>query len=99
MKKPFEMTFAEFATLANPKGSANRLPEMNRGLPVYSYTVFMDGPATADLPSSAKKTTYKDVMVTALTRQLGLDPKSFRDNLKICELVAARSAWLECVDH
>lgn len=98
MKKPFEMTFAEFVEDARPSGAVTRLPEMNRGLPVHSYSVYLNGPAAADLPEKAKNAEFKDVMVTALTRQLGLDHRSFRDNLKVCELVAARAAWLECVN-
>lgn len=97
MKKPFEMTFAEFAAAVQLSGAVNRLPEMNRGLPVYSYSVFMNGKVAEALQPGYRKYDFKDVMVTALARQLGLNPKSHQDNLKVSELVAARSAWLECV--
>jgi len=97
MKKPFEMTFPEFAEAVKLSGAVNRLPEMDRGVPVYSYSVFMNGEAAEGLAESSRKYDFKDVMVTALTRNLGLNPKSHQDNLKVSELVAARSAWLECV--
>lgn len=97
MNKPYEMTFAEFATAVKLSGSATRLPEMNRGVPVYSYSVFLNGDVAQDLAAGSRRFDFKDVMVTALTRQLGLDPKSRMDNLKVSELAAARSAWLESV--
>lgn len=97
MKKPFEMTFAEFAESVKATCSVNRLPEMNHGLPVFSYSVFLNGDIASDMPPSARRQNYPDTMVNACSRGLGMDHKSFRDNMKVCELTAARVVWMECV--
>lgn len=97
MKQPYEMPFAEFAAAVRPSGAVNRLPQIGRGDPVLSYSVYMNGPAAKELPASAQEHLFRDVMVHALTDKLGLDSKSFRDNMKVAELVATRSAWMTAV--
>jgi len=96
-KKPFEMTFPEFADAVKACGSIRRLPEINHGLPVFQYTVYLNGEAATELPDNARVSHFQDVMVMALTRQLGLNHKDPRDNLKVSELAALRNSWLECV--
>lgn len=97
MKKPFEMTFAEFYEAAKPTCAANRLPEMNHGLPVHSYAVFLNGAIAADLAQDARNHKFPDTMVTASARNLGMNPRNLRDNMKVCELTAARFVWMTCV--
>lgn len=94
---PSELPFAEFATSVKPSGAVNRLPQIGSGDPVLSYSVYMNGPHAKDLPADAQEHHFKDVMVHALTDKLGLDSGSFRDNMKVAELVATRSAWMSAV--
>lgn len=97
MKKPFEMSFAEFADSVKPSGAVNKLPAIGGGSDVYSYSVYMNGPLANELPIDAQDFQFKDVHVYALTEKLGLNSGSFRDNLKASELVATRSAWMSSV--
>lgn len=99
-KMPWEMSFDEFYANAKPSGAVNRLPGIGRGgEPVYSYVVNMNGSVEQDLPENSREFDYNDVMVKAVTKNLGLDPKNFRDNLKVAELAAARSAWMDSVSQ
>lgn len=96
-KKPSEMSFAEFAEAMKPTGAVNRFPAIGAGPDVYSYSVYMNGPMTASLPDHALEHTYKDVTLHALTEKLQLNSASARDNLKVAEIVAVRSAWMSAV--
>jgi len=99
-KMPWEMSFDEFYANAKPSGAVNRLPGIGRGgEPVYSYIVNMNGSVEQDLPENSREFNYNDVMVKAVTKNLGLDPTNFRDNLKVAELAAARSAWMDSVSQ
>jgi len=97
MKKPSELSFAEFAEGVNPSGAVNRLPSIGNGADVHSYSVYMNGPLANSLPLDARDHEFRDVMLYALTDRLGLNSGSFRDNLKVAELVATRSAWMSAV--
>jgi hypothetical protein len=97
MKKPHEMLFAEFAEAVRPTGAVNRLPPIGSGHDVLSYSVYMNGPMAKALPMDSQEHHYKDVMVHALTEKLGLNPESFRDNLKVAELVSVRGTWMSAV--
>lgn len=97
MKQPYEMSFEEFATNVKPSGAINRLPQIGSGHDVLVYSVYMNGPGASMLPQDVMEQTYRDVMLHALTEKLGLNPNSFRDNLKVAELVATRSAWMASV--
>ena len=94
MKKPHEMTFSEFAESVRPSGAVNRMPQLGTGQEVLTYSVYMNGPAAEELSGDAQEHHYRDVMLHALTEKLGLNPEAFRDNLKVAELVATRSAWM-----
>lgn len=96
-KKPAEMTFSEFADAMKPSGAVNRFPAIGVGDDVYSYSVYMNGPMTRALPDHVLESTYKDVMLHALTEKLALNPASARDNLKVAEIVSVRSAWMSAV--
>lgn len=95
--KPYEMSFAEFATAVKPSGAVNRFPSIGAGMDVFSYSVYMNGPLLTELPAHVQEHQFKDVMVHALTEKLQLNPASFRDNLKVAEIVATRSAWMSAV--
>lgn len=96
-KKPHEMTFAEFAEAVKPSGAVNRFPKIGPGADVYSYSVYMNGPLVQMLPVDAREHLFKDVSVHALTEKLGLSALNPRDNMKVAELVATRSAWMSAV--
>lgn len=97
LKKPFEMTFEEFAAAVRPSGAVNRFPPIGAGFDVFSYTVYMNGPLASALPVHSREHTFKDVTLHALTEKLKLSPESARDNLKVAELVALRSSWMSAV--
>lgn len=92
-----EMSFADFAASVKPSGAVNRLPQIGSGDPVLSYSVYMNGPTAKSLPADAQEHLFKDVMVHALTDKLGLDSTAYRDNMKVAELVATRSAWMTAI--
>lgn len=92
-----EMTYAEFAASVKPSGAVNRLPQIGNSDPVLSYSVYMNGPTARSLPQGAQEFHYSDASIHALTEKLGLDKGSFRDNTKVAELVATRSAWMASV--
>lgn len=92
-----EMPFAEFAAAVRPSGASNKLPQIGAADPVVSYSVYLNGRAADALPGSAKEHHFDGLMVRALTEKVGLDPNLFRDNLKVAELVATRSAWMAAI--
>jgi hypothetical protein len=75
----------------------NRWPQMGQAKEVVSYTVNMNGDEAAQLPDAARDHEYRDVAIHALTEKLGLDPHSFRDNVKVAELLALRHAYLSTI--
>jgi len=91
------MTFVEFANEMRPSGAVNRVTLPGMETDSISYSAYMNGPGAADLPMDAQEYVFKDVMVNALTEKMGLDPMSFRDNLKMAEIVATRGAWMAAV--
>lgn len=97
LKKPHEMLFAEFAEAVRPSGAVNRVPAVGASDDVLSYSVYMNGPVAKSLSQDAQEHHYKDVMVHALTEKLGLNSSSFRDNLKVAEIVSVRGAWMSAV--
>lgn len=97
MKKPHEMTFSEFAEAVGPAGAVERMPQLGSAHEVLTYSVYMNGPAASELSADAQEHRYRDVMLHALTEKLGLNAVAFRDNLKVAELVATRSAWMMAV--
>lgn len=93
----FNTPFAEFAAKVRPSGAVNRFPSLGVGSDVFSYSVYMNGDAAKTLPSHLQQHEFKDVMLHALTEKLNLDSLSARDNLKVAEIVAVRSAWMSAV--
>jgi len=97
LKMPHRLNFEQFFNNVKPTGAVNRLPS-NIGMPVSTYTIYLNGPYTNDLPLKLKEFTFDNLTVNSLTEKLGLDPESLRDNLKVAELVATRFAWLTIVN-
>lgn len=97
MEKPYNMSFAKFADMVKPSGAVNRFPSIGAGMDVFSYSVYLNGPLAEELPADIQEHQFKDVMVHALTDKLGLNSESFRDNLKVAEMVTTRNAWMMVV--
>lgn len=97
MSKLFEMAFSDFANAVKPSGAVNRFPSIGAGMDVLSYSVYLNGPLAEQLPADVQEHQFKDVMLHALTDKLGLNSESFRDNLKVAEMVTTRNAWMMAV--
>lgn len=89
-----QLTFSQFAESVQPSGAVSRSPAIGKAADVFTYRVYMNGPVAALLPHHAREHTLKDVTVKALTEKLKLNSESARDNLKVAEMVALRSAWM-----
>lgn len=96
-KAVHEMRFAEFAAAAVPMAAANRMPQVGKAAEVLTYHVYFNGPAARGLPAGANEYLYNDVTLHKLTEALGLDSSNFRDNQRVAEVVALRSAWMAAV--
>lgn len=96
-RKPHEMPFGEFAEAAMASGAINRWPAIGSGLAVLSFSVYMNGNVSKELSDKQKESEFQGVTVNALTEKLGLDPDSFRDNLRVAEIIATRNAWMGAV--
>lgn len=92
-----EMSFAQFAESIRPSGGMNRWPQVGTSHDVVTYSVSMNGDMAGKLGDSARDHEFRDVAIHALTEKLGLDPHSFRDNVKVAELLALRHAYLATV--
>jgi hypothetical protein len=96
LKSPSEMLFAEFANAISPSGAVNRFPSVGFR-DVFSYSVYMNGPLATQLQPGSIENTFTDVVLHPLTEKLKLNPAAARDNLKVAEVVAIRSAWMLAV--
>lgn len=94
MSNLHDLSFPAFAEAIRPSGGMSRWPQLGQAKEVVSYTVSMNGDAATQLPETARDHEYRDVAIHALTEKLGLDPLSFRDNVKVAELLALRHAYL-----
>lgn len=92
-----QLNFADFVAAVQPSGAISRFPSLGGSADVHMYTIYMNGEAGRALPAHAQEHSFKDVTVQALTEKLQLNPLSARDNLKVAELVAVRSAWMSSV--
>lgn len=86
--------FTDFANAVQTSGAANKLP-MFGGIESKTYSVYIDGKVADSLPASAREQEFKDITLHALTDKLGLDSESFRDTLRVGEVVAVREAWMQ----
>ena len=97
MKPLYDLTFAEFAEAIRPSGGMNRWPVLGEAKEIVSYSVSMNGAQASVLEATAQNHEYRDVAIHALTDSLGLDSKSFRDNVKVAELLALRHTYLSTI--
>lgn len=96
-KQPYEMPFAEFASAVRPSGAVNRLPQIGNSNAVVSYSIYMNGKVGASLPPATQEQVFDGAVLHTVTERLGLNPESYRDNLKVAELIAVKSAWVSAV--
>ena len=87
-KQPYEMPFAEFASAVRPSGAVNRLPQIGNSNAVVSYSIYMNGKVGASLPPATQEQVFDGAVLHTVTERLGLNPESYRDNLKVAELIA-----------
>lgn len=97
MKPLYDLTFSEFAEAIRPSGGMNRWPVLGEAKEIVSYSVSMNGAQASQLEATAQNHEYRDVAIHALTDSLGLDSKSFRDNVKVAELLALRHTYLSTI--
>lgn len=91
------LSFRQFAEAAKVTGAVNRLPAIGKSTEVLVYQVYLNGEMAAALPEDLREFKYSDVMLHQVTERSGLDPMAFRDNLKMAEITALRSAWMTSV--
>lgn len=89
--------FEDFVASVRPVASSNRLPQIPGVGDVVTYQVFLNGAAASKIPAEYQDQRFDDAALHPLTERLGLDSLSFRDNAKVAELVALRSAWMNTV--
>lgn len=93
----YQMSFTDFVQAVQPSGAINRFPSVGKSADVYMYRVYMNGEVGKTLPKHAQEQTFKDVTIQALSEKMRLNPESTRDNLKVAEMVALRSAYMTAV--
>jgi hypothetical protein len=112
IKKPYEMTFVEFAeaiipgwmvNLANPSkrqlGDAEWLTTVwNSADNRLTYCVYWANDILKnELPPEMQSFQIDDLSLHPITKNLGLDPASKDDNIKASELLATRDAWIGAI--
>lgn len=97
MKPLHEQTFSEFAEAIRPSGGMNRWPQLGQATENVTYSVNMNGAQASEIPDGSCDHEFRDVAIHALTQNLGLDPHSFRDNVKVAELLALRHTYLTTI--
>lgn len=113
-KKPYEMTFAEFAEAIGP-GWIISMSNPFKPTATYSewltsiwdsadnrctYSVYWRNDALKnELPPEAHKYQFDDLSLHPITSKLGLNPESEADNSKASELLAIRNAWITSIQH
>lgn len=112
-KKPYEMTFTEFAEAIRPSwgtslGSLKRSSDDPEWLTSVSnsadkrgtYHVFWYNDLLKnELPPEAQKYEFDDLSLYPITARLGLNPEVERDNIKASILLAVRNAWITAIQH
>lgn len=113
-KKPYEMSFAEFAEaiwsgwsigMANPFKPTATHSEWLTSIwdsadkrCTYS-TYWINVALKNELPPEAQKYQFDDLSLYPITARLGLDPDSDADNSKAAEVLAIRNAWVTSIQH
>lgn len=113
-KKPYEMSFAEFAEAIRPGWSRSVTSPSQRLsndpewlISVWSssdkrltYGVYWINTALKnELPPEAREYRFDDLALHPITERLGLDPESREDNSKAAELMAVRNAWITAIQQ
>lgn len=87
-------SFSEFAENVKVSAAVNRVHAGFNG-DMKSYSVYLSGTMADQVPASVREQEFNDVTLEALTERLGLKTESFRDVLRVGELVAVRQAWMQ----
>lgn len=111
-KKPYEMTFSEFAETINPAWSFGvKFPQRNASSDPGWITSVWDSTEKkvaygvswfnealgSQLPSEAQSYSFDDDTVHPFTKKLGLNPEITEDNVKAAQLWAMRDAWIAAI--
>lgn len=113
-KKPYEMSFAEFAEAIRPswgisvaspfKPTATHSEWLtsiwDSAEKRCTYSTFWSNDALKnELPLEAQKYQFDDLSLFPITARLGLDPESDEDNSKAADVLALRNAWITSIQH
>jgi hypothetical protein len=112
-KKPYEMTFVEFAEAILPSwGTSLGSSTLSSDNPEWLtsvwnsadkrgiYHVFWhNDPLKNELPQEAQKYQLDDLSLYPITTRLGLNPEVEKDNIKASILLAVRNAWITAIQH
>ncbi len=112
-KKPYEMSFVEFAEAIEPSwGASLGSSTLSSDSPdwltsVWSsadkrgiYHVFWHNePLKNELPPETQKYQFDDLSLYPITARLGLNPEIEKDNIKASMLLAVRNAWITAIQH
>lgn len=113
-KKPYEMSFAEFAETIRPSWLIYVSPPL-KWPSVYSewlvtvwdsseshltYMVLWRNDALKnELPPESKEYRFDDVSICPITERLGLDSDSQDDNCLAAQMLALRNAWVSAIQN
>lgn len=114
VKKPHEMSFAEFAeairpvwmiSVTNPFKPTTTHSEWLTSIwdstdNRCTYSIYWINDALKnELPPEAQKYQFDDLSLFPITARLGLDPETDADNSKAAEVLALRNAWITSIQH
>ena len=114
LKKPYEMTFVEFAEAIKPRWMISRASPSKRHLGDSEWVTSVWNSADNrwiycinwgndtlknELPPAVQSSQFDDLSLHAITKNLGLDPASQDDNIKVSEILATRNAWIAAIQH
>lgn len=92
------MSFAEFAETMSPSSAFNKQAATIAGAEdIYSYSVYLNGELAKSLPAKLQEYHIKDVFLNSTTKEFGLNPESFRDNMRVFELAWLRQSYMETI--
>lgn len=112
-KKPYEMTFVEFAEAIRPSwctslGSSTLSSDNPEWLTsvwnsadkrgIY-HVIWYNALLKNELPPEAQKYQFDDLSLYPITARLGLNPEIEKDNIKAAILLAVRNAWITAIQH
>lgn len=112
-KKPYEMTFVEFAKAIGPSwGTSLGSSTLSSDNPEWLTSVWNSADKRGiyhvswynkllknELPPEAQKYQFDDLSLYPITARLGLNPEIENDNIKASMLLAVRNAWISAIQH